>query len=212
MGTLNTSPLPRDVSMRQPMERFPLMLLVAGWVCYVIVVVVMAVTRVSQGDDVQTPDPPTESIPVAFFQLAEDYPEPFRNHLGEPGPESFKVALQVGRETYIAEGCWHCHTQQVRPVGGDPERFGRVTFAAESLNVMNFPHLLGTRRVGPDLARESGRRSNDWHVAHFYNPRAVNPTSVMPRYGWFFDGREPNKKGIAIITYIQWLGSNVEQQ
>jgi cbb3-type cytochrome oxidase cytochrome c subunit len=74
------------------------------------------------------------------------------------------------------------------------------------------PQLMGTRRVGPDLSREAGFRSNDWHVAHFYNPQAVVPTSVMPRYTWFFDGRVPNEKGIAIITYMQWLGSNLEQQ
>ena len=91
-------------------------------------------------------------------------------------------------------------------------RFGPVSTAAEQQNELMKPQLMGTRRVGPDLSRESGFRSNDWHVAHFFNPRAVSPVSVMPRYTWFYDGRVPNKKGLAIITYMQWLGSNVEQQ
>ena len=74
------------------------------------------------------------------------------------------------------------------------------------------PQLMGTRRIGPDLSSEgSGYHSNDWHVAHFYNPRSIVPPSVMPRYGWFFDGKKPNKKGIAMVTYMQWLGSNVEE-
>jgi cbb3-type cytochrome c oxidase subunit II len=97
-------------------------------------------------------------------------------------------------------------------VANEDVRFGPVSTAAEQQHELMKPQLMGTRRVGPDLSRESGFRSNDWHVAHFYNPQSVAPTSVMPGYTWFYDGREPNKKGIAIITYMQWLGSNVEQQ
>ena len=72
---------------------------------------------------------------------------------------------------------------------------------------MSLPPLFGTRRIGPDLIRESGRHSNDWHVAHFYDPTLVAPSSVMPKYTWFFDGETPNAKGLAVITYVQWLGS-----
>jgi len=83
---------------------------------------------------------------------------------------------------------------------------------------MNYPPIWGTRRIGPDLIRESGLRSNDWHVAHFWNPPDVSPTSVMPRYPWFFEKDDPstkeneslmpNKKGLSIIAYLQWLGSS----
>jgi cbb3-type cytochrome oxidase cytochrome c subunit len=71
------------------------------------------------------------------------------------------------------------------------------------------PPLWGTRRIGPDLIRRGGRHSNDWHVAHFYHPPDVVPVSVMPDYPWFYedDGRTPNKTGLSIITYVQWLGS-----
>ena len=75
------------------------------------------------------------------------------------------------------------------------------------MNEMFLPHLFGTRRVGPDLIREAGRHGNDWHAAHFYNPSLVVPTSVMPRYSWFFDDERPNKRGLAMIAYVQWLGS-----
>jgi cbb3-type cytochrome oxidase cytochrome c subunit len=72
---------------------------------------------------------------------------------------------------------------------------------------MFLPHLFGTRRVGPDLIRESGRHGNDWHAAHFFDPRLVSPASVMPRYPWLFDGETPNADGLAMIAYMQWLGS-----
>lgn len=71
------------------------------------------------------------------------------------------------------------------------------------------PPLWGTRRIGPDLIRRGGTQSNDWHVAHFYNPPDINPLSVMPGYPWFYeeDGLTPNQTGRSIIAYVQWLGS-----
>jgi hypothetical protein len=71
--------------------------------------------------------------------------------------------------------------------------------------------LFGTRRVGPDLVRESGKKSNDWHVAHLYDPRSVVPYSVMPGYPWMFDeNRRPTDRALAVVTYLQWLGSWVK--
>ena len=72
--------------------------------------------------------------------------------------------------------------------------------------------MWGTRRVGPDLSREGGRRGNDWHAVHFFDPPSVSPDSPMPKYEWFFDGSpdKPNRRGLAIITYVQWLGSWLE--
>jgi len=148
------------------------------------------------------PEPSTE-----FRQLARSYPEAFKRHFGEVTPGAYHEALRHGRDTYIAEACWHCHSQFVRPVSNEDIRFGKVSYAAEYVNEMFLPHLMGTRRVGPDLIREAGRHANDWHVAHFWDPTSVVPTSVMPRYSWFFDGEEPNKRGLAMITYMQWLGS-----
>lgn len=147
-----------------------------------------------------------------FKDLAVRYPESFQQHYGKVSPESYAKALKVGRDSYIAEACWHCHSQQIRPVGGESQRFGPVSNIEEFQNELQLPHLLGTRRVGPDLIRVAGKYANDWHAAHLWDPRVVVPTSVMPKYPWFFqkdkDGNPvPNERGIGMIAYIQWLGS-----
>ena len=139
--------------------------------------------------------------------LARRYPDQFKKYYGEPNVESFRKALRLGRDVYIAEACWHCHSQFVRPVSNEDVRFGKVSYSGEYMNELFLPHLFGTRRVGPDLIREAGRHGNDWHVAHFFDPAIVVPTTVMPRYSWFFDGEQPNERGIAIVAYVQWLGS-----
>ena len=148
-----------------------------------------------------------------FQGLAARYPAQFKKYYGEVSTQTFHEALRLGRDTYIAEACWHCHSQFVRPVSNEDARFGKVSYAGEYMNEMFLPHLFGTRRVGPDLIRESGKHGNDWHVAHFFDATSVVPASVVPRYTWFYDAEEPgkapepNKRGIALITYVQWLGS-----
>jgi len=149
-----------------------------------------------------------KDIPKEFYMLAEDFPDEFNKHFGKADKESFMVALEMGKDAYIADACWHCHSQFVRPVSKEEMRFGKISYPSEYANVMQLPQLLGTRRVGPDLIRESGVHSNDWHVAHFRDTRAVVPGSVMPSYTWFFDkDGHINKKGLSVITYVQWLGS-----
>jgi cbb3-type cytochrome c oxidase subunit II len=144
---------------------------------------------------------------LEFIDLSKRYPDAFKKAFGEPTAAAFRQALKIGRDRYIAEACWHCHSQYVRPVSNEDQRFGKVSWAAEYRNEMFLPHLFGTRRIGPDLIRESGRHSNDWHAAHFFDPTLVAPASVMPRYTWFFDGEVPNKTGLSMIAYLQWLGS-----
>jgi cytochrome c oxidase cbb3-type subunit 2 len=154
----------------------------------------------------------TQVVLPEFVELAGDYPAEFKRYFGEVSPESFARALRIGKQTYISEACWHCHSQFVRPVSNEDLRFGPVSTPAEYQNRMNLPHLFGTRRVGPDLIREHGVHSNDWHAAHFYNPRNVAPYSVMPSYPWFFDeDKRPNERGLALIAYVQWLGSWVPE-
>lgn len=120
----------------------------------------------------------------------------------------YKNAIDAGRKIYIAEACWHCHTQYVRPVGNEVARYGPVSENWEYQNEMNLPQLFGTRRVGPDLTREWDRHNSDWHFAHFKNPVDVVPESIMPRYDWFFDkDGKPNDRGWAITAYVMWLGS-----
>ncbi len=154
-----------------------------------------------------------EGIVPEFVELREKFPDRFQDYFGEVGYDSFAEALQLGHDIYVAEGCWHCHSQQIRIMDTkDDVRWGPVSHAREYQNRLQRPVLFGTRRVGPDLIREAGRKSNDWHLAHFYEPRNVVPVSVMPAYRWFYDeGGYPNKKGMAIITYVQWLGSWLEE-
>jgi hypothetical protein len=144
-----------------------------------------------------------------FRDLATRYPEPFEKAFGEPTEEKCAEALRLGRQIYIGEGCWHCHSQFVRPVSNESRRWGPVSQTWEYQNELQRPVLFGTRRVGPDLSREGGRRGNDWQAVHLFRPTLVSSSSPMPEYPWFFDGApdRPNRRAIALITYLQWLGS-----
>jgi cytochrome c oxidase cbb3-type subunit 2 len=86
----------------------------------------------------------------------------------------------VGRNIYIREGCYLCHSQQIRPFRDEVERYGHYSLAAESM--YDHPFQWGSKRTGPDLARVGGKYSNDWHVAHLTDPRSVVPESIMPGY------------------------------
>ncbi|CAN5834682.1 cytochrome-c oxidase, cbb3-type subunit II [soil metagenome] len=88
----------------------------------------------------------------------------------------------LGRNIYVREGCYTCHSQQIRPFKDEVERYGHYSLAAESM--YDKPFQWGSKRTGPDLARVGGRYSNDWHVAHLVSPRAVVPESIMPAYAF----------------------------
>ena len=126
-------------------------------------------------------------------------------------PELLASAVLRGRDLYIREACWHCHSQFVRPVSNENLMYGPVSTPGEFNTVLHLPQLLGTRRVGPDLSREAGKHSNDWHYAHLYKPTSVVPDSVMPTYSWYFtkgaDGNVvPTEDGRALVAYLQILG------
>ncbi len=91
----------------------------------------------------------------------------------------------VGRNIYIREGCYLCHSQQIRPFKDEVERYGHYSLAAESM--FDHPFQWGSKRTGPDLARVGGKYSNEWHVAHMIDPRAVVPESIMPTYAFLAD-------------------------
>ncbi len=88
----------------------------------------------------------------------------------------------TGREIYVREGCYVCHSQMIRPMRDEVERYGNYSLAAESM--YDHPFQWGSKRTGPDLARVGGRYSDDWHRDHLRNPQAVVPESVMPKYGF----------------------------
>ena len=92
---------------------------------------------------------------------------------------------QRGRDVYLREGCWYCHSQYVRPVTGETRRWGPVTESGEY--AIDVPHLFGTRRIGPDLMRVGLKYSDEWHFAHFWNPRMLSPDSIMAPYRGLFD-------------------------
>ena len=101
------------------------------------------------------------------------------------GVRPYTPLEQFGRDIYIREGCYTCHSQQVRPFRDEVERYGHYSIAAESM--YDHPFLWGSKRTGPDLARLGGKYSNAWHVAHLVNPRDVVPVSIMPAYGFLRD-------------------------
>lgn len=104
----------------------------------------------------------------------------------------------AGQQVYREQVCWHCHSQFVRPVMDEDKRWGPVSQAGES--AIDRPHLFGTRRIGPDLAREGGLRNDDWQLAHLYDPRATVSESVMPGFTWLF---RPNPNADEVRRLIE---------
>jgi cytochrome c oxidase cbb3-type subunit 2 len=99
-----------------------------------------------------------------------------------PGVKPYDALRLAGRDVYVREGCYNCHSQMIRPFRSETERYGAYSLAGES--VYDHPFQFGSKRTGPDLARVGGRYSDDWHRVHLLNPRDVVPESNMPAYPW----------------------------
>lgn len=124
---------------------------------------------------------------ISFGFLVEVIPQFFIRDTTEP-VKNLKALTAIeleGRDVYIREGCHVCHTQMVRPLRAEVERYGAYSVAGES--VYEHPFLWGSKRTGPDLARVGKRYSDEWHKAHLYNPRNVVPESNMPAFPWLYD-------------------------
>ena len=104
----------------------------------------------------------------------------------------------AGRDIYIREGCYVCHSQMIRPMRDEVERYGHYSLAAESM--YDHPFQWGSKRTGPDLARVGGRYSDAWHVDHLTNPQAVVPESVMPKYSYLLRAKLDGKHIAQIMT------------
>ncbi|MCP5086656.1 MAG: cytochrome-c oxidase, cbb3-type subunit II [Rhodobacteraceae bacterium] len=102
-----------------------------------------------------------------------------------------------GRDLYMREGCYTCHSQMIRPMRDEVERYGHYSLAVES--IYDHPFQWGSKRTGPDLARVGARYSDEWHVDHLVDPRAVVPESIMPKYGFMLD-RKINSDGIEALV------------
>jgi cytochrome c oxidase cbb3-type subunit 2 len=126
-------------------------------------------------------------VAISFGALVELVPLIFSKQLSEPiaGLKPLPALELEGRDIYIREGCHVCHSQMIRPLRAETERYGHYSVAGE--HVYEHPFLWGSKRTGPDLARVGARYSDDWHRAHLYNPRDVVPESNMPAFPWLFD-------------------------
>ena len=121
---------------------------------------------------------------VAVGGLVEVVPLYFQKSLTEPvaGLKPYTPVQLTGRDVYIREGCYNCHSQMVRPLRAEVERYGHYSVAGEF--VYDHPFQWGSKRTGPDLHRVGGRYSDEWHRIHLLNPRDVVPESNMPAYPW----------------------------
>jgi len=182
------------------------------------------------------------AVAISFGGLAQIVPLYFQGVSNQPAPgiKPYEALRLAGRDVYVREGCYNCHSQMIRPFQSETERYGPYSLAGES--VYDHPFQFGSKRTGPDLARVGGRYSDDWHRVHFENPRNVVPESNMPGYPWLAKatvdgGLVARKMGVlrmegvpytdadiagaaaavegkteldALIAYLQGLGTNLK--
>jgi cytochrome c oxidase cbb3-type subunit 2 len=123
-------------------------------------------------------------VTVAFGGIVEIIPLFYQKSTTEPikGLQPYTAVQLMGRDVYLREGCYNCHSQMIRPFRAETLRYGHYSVAGES--VYDHPFQWGSKRTGPDLARVGGRYSDEWHRVHLNNPRDVVPESIMPAYPW----------------------------
>ena len=111
----------------------------------------------------------------------------------------------AGRDIYVREGCYLCHSQQIRALKDEVERYGHYSLAAESM--YDHPYQWGSKRIGPDLSRVGGKYSSDWHYAHLSNPQALVPESLMPRYAFLAETPLKADRIAANLRTLRALGT-----
>ncbi|HEY9899206.1 MAG TPA: cytochrome-c oxidase, cbb3-type subunit II [Pantanalinema sp.] len=185
----------------------------------------------------------TIAFVVSIGGLVEILPLYFLKSAVPPveGVKPYSPLALEGRDLYVKEGCYNCHSQQIRPFRAETERYGHYSLAGES--VYDHPFQWGSKRTGPDLARLGGKYPDSWHVQHMRDPRSMVPESVMPAYPWLektalrTDGIQAKMKGLrmlgtpytdaeiaaapaelegkteldALVTYLQGLGTAVKR-
>ncbi|HEY4529753.1 MAG TPA: cytochrome-c oxidase, cbb3-type subunit II [Luteimonas sp.] len=146
------------------------------------------------------------AIAVSFGGLAEIVPLMYQAEAIEPleGVEPYPALELAGRDVYVREGCYNCHSQMVRTLRFESERYGHYSLAGES--VYDRPFQWGSKRTGPDLARVGGRYSDDWHRVHLIDPRAVVPESNMPSFPWLAEAQVDPVKVERNMRNLQRLG------
>ena len=144
------------------------------------------------------------AVAISFGGLAQIVPLMFQAEAIQPleGVKPYPALELAGRDIYVREGCYNCHSQMVRTLRFETERYGHFSLAGES--VYDRPFQWGSKRTGPDLARVGGRYSDDWHRVHLLRPRDVVPESNMPNFPWLaknaVDGEQTAKRMRALQT------------
>ena len=144
---------------------------------------------------------------TAIGGLVQVLPSLFQESLSTPGINTrvYTPLELTGRDIYIREGCSTCHSQQIRPLVAEVERYGSYSRAEEF--VYDRPFLWGSKRTGPDLHRIGGKYSDEWHRLHLLNPRSVVPNSIMPAYPWLASNNANQTNDIVEkLTSLQMLG------
>jgi len=144
-------------------------------------------------------------VVVLFGALVEIVPLFFQHSTTEPVPglKPYTALQLAGRDVYLREGCYNCHSQMIRPFRAETLRYGHYSVAGEF--VYDHPFQWGSKRTGPDLHRVGGKYSDEWHRAHMHNPRDVVPESNMPAYPWLADakvdaqGMAPRMKALRVV-------------
>jgi len=137
-------------------------------------------------------------IEIVPLMMSSDTTEP------DEGISVYSPLRLAGRDVYVREGCYNCHSQMIRPFRSETERYGPYTTAGET--VYDRPFQFGSKRTGPDLARVGGRYSDDWHRLHLMDPRALVPESNMPAYPWLVDNVVDPELITSKLEALQMIG------
>ena len=145
-------------------------------------------------------------VAISIGGLVEIVPFMFSADANEPaeGIAPYSPLRLAGRDIYVRERCYNCHSQMVRPFRSETERYGPFTTAGET--VYDRPFQFGSKRTGPDLARVGGRYSDDWHRLHLTNPRALVPESNMPGYPWLLENTVDPEFITTKLKALKFLG------
>jgi len=145
-------------------------------------------------------------LTISVGGLVEIVPLFYQKSTTEPvaGLEPYDSLQLTGRDIYIREGCYNCHSQMIRPFRAETERYGPYSVAGEF--VYDRPFQWGSKRTGPDLARVGGRYSDEWHKVHMNNPRDVVPESIMPAYPWLEKSELDPSKITRKMEVLRMLG------
>ncbi|NVD96653.1 cytochrome-c oxidase, cbb3-type subunit II [Massilia sp. BJB1822] len=152
------------------------------------------------------------TVVVSVGGAVEIVPLFFQKSTTEPvaGLKPYSPLRLVGRDIYVREGCYACHSQMVRPFRAETERYGHYSVAGEF--VYDRPFQWGSKRTGPDLARVGGRYSDEWHRTHLNNPRDVVPESNMPNYPWLSQTKLAPQDVIPKLRALQRLGTPYSEE